>query len=87
MVFVPKPEAGARQEVEMSVSFLFLMRDRKKMQRITYGPHKAVAEVSNHNEPIGSVCVASVRKAIDVRLTQVADQVAWLSTDFDCQLI
>ena len=21
--------------------------------RITYGPHKAVAEVSNHNEPIG----------------------------------
>ena len=47
----------------------------------------AVAEVSNHNEPIGRGCVALVWKSIDVRLTQVADQVAWLSTDFDCHLI
>ena len=23
------------------------------LKDITYGPHKAVAEVSNHNEPIG----------------------------------
>ena len=44
---------------------------------ITYGPRKAVAEVSNHNEPIGRGCVALVRKAIDVRLTRVAVQVAW----------
>ena len=45
---------------------------------ITYGPHKAVAEVSNHNEPIGRGCVALVRKSTDVGLTRVADQVAWL---------
>ena len=57
------------------------------MHIITYGPHKAVAEVSNHNEPIGRGRVALVRKSIDVRLTRVADQVAWLSTDFDCHLI
>ena len=54
---------------------------------ITYGPRKAVAEVSNHNEPIGRGCVALVRKSIDVRLTRVADQVACLRTDFDCHLI
>ena len=60
------------------------LRDR---QILTYGPRKAVAEVSNHNEPIGRGCVALVRKSTDVRLTQVADQVAWLSTDFDCHLI
>ena len=60
---------------------------KKQLILITYGPHKAAAEVSNHNEPIGRGCVALVRKSIDVRLTQVADQAAWLSTDFDCHLI
>ena len=48
---------------------------------ITYGPCKAVAEVSNHKEPIGRGCVALVRKSIDVGLTRVADQVAWLPFD------
>ena len=54
---------------------------------ITYGPRKAVAEVSNHKEPIGKKCAALMRKSIDVRLTPVAVQVAWLSTDFDRHLI
>ena len=55
--------------------------------KITYGPRKAVAEVSNHNEPIGKGCAALMRKSIDVRLKRVAVQAAWLSTDFDCHLI
>ena len=54
---------------------------------LTYGPRKAVAEVSNHNEPIGKGCAALMRKSIDVRLKRVAVQAAWLSTDFDCHLI
>ena len=54
---------------------------------LTYGPRKAAAEVSNHKEPIGRGCVALVRKSIDVGLTRVADQVAWLRTDLDCHLI
>ena len=54
---------------------------------LTYGPRKAVAEVSNHKEPIGKKCAALMRKSIDVRLTRVAVQVAWLSTDFDRHLI
>ena len=37
---------------------------------LTYGPHKAVAEVSNHNEPIGrksgSQLVRKIRKSMDV---------------------
>ena len=49
---------------------------------ITYGPHKAVAEVSNHNEPIGRVRVVLVRQSVDVRMTRVAVQVAWLPIDF-----
>ena len=33
---------------------------------ITYGPHKAVAEVSNHNEPIGRKSeIQLVRKSMD----------------------
>ena len=33
---------------------------------ITYGPHKAVAEVSNHNEPIGRTSgIQLVRKSMD----------------------
>ena len=36
---------------------------------ITYGPHKAVAEVSNHNEPIGRKSgiqlVRKIRKSMD----------------------
>ena len=54
---------------------------------ITYGPRKAVAEVSNHKEPIGKRCAALMRKSNDVRLTPVAVQVAWLSNDFDRHLI
>ena len=37
--------------------------------KITYGPHKAVAEVSNHNEPIGRKSgiqlVRKIRKSMD----------------------
>ena len=47
------------------------------VQILTYGPRKAVAEVSNHKEPIGKECEALMRKSIDVRLTRVAVQVAW----------
>ena len=36
---------------------------------VTYGPHKAVAEVSNHNEPIGRKSgmqlVRKIRKSMD----------------------
>ena len=33
---------------------------------ITYGPHKAVAEVSKHNEPIERDCgIQLVRKSMD----------------------
>ena len=33
---------------------------------LTYGPHKAVAEVSNHNEPIGRESeIQLVRKSMD----------------------
>ena len=33
---------------------------------VTYGPHKAVAEVSNHNEPIGRKSgIQLVRKSMD----------------------
>ena len=33
---------------------------------LTYGPHKAVAEVSNHNEPIGKKSGSHlVRKSMD----------------------
>ena len=43
--------------------------DNKKEKtriHITYGPHKAVAEVSNHNEPIGRQSeIQLVRKSMD----------------------
>ena len=58
-----------------------------KISCITYGPRKAVAEVSNHKEPIGKRCAALMRKSNDVRLTPVAVQVAWLSNDFDRHFI
>ena len=32
---------------------LILTMEVGNHSRITYGPHKAVAEVSSHNEPIG----------------------------------
>ena len=32
--------------------------------KITYGPRKAVAEVSNHKEPIGKGCAALMRKSM-----------------------
>ena len=42
---------------------------KKKVYRVTYGPHKAVAEVSNHNEPIGRKSgiqlVRKIRKSMD----------------------
>ena len=50
---------------------------------ITYGPRKAVAEVSNHKEPIGKRCAGLMRESNDVRLTRVAVQMAWLSNDFN----
>ena len=46
-----------------------------------------MAEVSSHKEPIGKKWAALMRKSIDVRLTPVAVQVAWLSTEFDRHLI
>ena len=36
------------------------------VHKLTYGPHKAVAEVSNHNEPIGRTSgIQLVRKSMD----------------------
>ena len=36
------------------------------INNVTYGPHKAVAEVSNHNEPIGRKSgIQLVRKSMD----------------------
>ena len=41
----------------------------KLYEIVTYGPHKAVAEVSNHNEPIGRTSgiqlVRKIRKSMD----------------------
>ena len=46
--------------------FLILFTMRLYLFRITYGPHKAVAEVSNHNEPIGRKSgIQLVRKSMD----------------------
>ena len=40
--------------------------DQQPCKHITYGPHKAVAEVSNHNEPIGRKSgIQLVRKSMD----------------------
>ena len=39
---------------------------RKRYNMIIYGPHKAMAEVSNHNEPIGRKSgIQLVRKSKD----------------------
>ena len=63
-------------------------------QFITYGPHKAVAEVSKDKDPIrkGACGVQLVRKSIDVRFKRVESQMIWLSSDlrfnwFCCQLV
>ena len=43
---------------------IFLSMDTDS--NVTYGPHKAVAEVSNHNEPIGRKSgIQLVRKSMD----------------------
>ena len=45
---------------------------------ITYGPHKAVAEVSNHNEPIGRKSgIQLVRKSMDFTFNCFELQVNW----------
>ena len=66
--------------------------NRSILSMINILPHEAVAEVSNHKEPIEEGGVQLVRKSIDVRFKSVASQMVWLSSDlrfkcFGCHLI
>ena len=54
-----------RRELQETAPGHFV-REGQEYVFITYGPHKAVAEVSNHNEPIGRTSgIQLVRKSMD----------------------
>ena len=51
-----------RQRIQRMNSYIMIYHDLS----LTYGPRKAVAEVSNHNEPIGRKSgIQLVRKSMD----------------------
>ena len=50
------------------------------INRLKYLPHKAAAEISSHNEPIGRMCgIQLVRKSVDFRFDCCEIEVIWLS--------
>ena len=61
----PRP-SGLMSLFRTILLFLAIQVQRDHAKNITYGPHKAVAEVSNHNEPIGRKSgIQLVRKSMD----------------------